>query len=81
MTSLPCIFIPKSFNVQGHAFQYLQIFTSPLVLDAEYNLAVSAWWTYSTSHSFHASTNLNFELANLGDTDMNSHLDSSLEAY
>ena len=42
MTSLPCIFSPKSFNVQGHVFPYLQIFTLPLVLDAEYNLAVSA---------------------------------------
>ncbi len=84
MISLPCIFIPKSFNVQGHAVVYLQIFTSLLVLDAEYNLAVRAWWTCSTSRSFHASTNLEFRqcpLANLGDTDLNSHLISSLEAY
>ena len=61
MTSLPRIFIPKSFNGQGHAIPYLQIFTSLSLLDAEYNLAVSAWWTCSTSHSFHASTNLNFD--------------------
>jgi len=42
MTSLPCIFIPKSFNVQEHAVVYLQIFTSLSVLDTEYNLIVNA---------------------------------------
>ncbi len=42
MISLPCIFIPKSFNVQEHAVVYLKIFTSLSVLDTEYNLIVSA---------------------------------------
>lgn len=37
MSSLPCISIPQSFNVQGHAIVYLQVFTSLSVLDVEYN--------------------------------------------
>ena len=70
--------------MQGHAVVTLRIFTSLSILDTEYNLGVSVWWICSASYNFHTSTNLKFRLgplANLGDTDMNSHFVSFVETY